>query len=99
MRQGRRYGKVHTARLGAGDLAGNPTLLEMQINAQSLAALLNRRAFPVICRLTASEDRKRMKTVRLRPTCSTSVLRMIQREYYQPTFSTGLRWSPTHAKK
>jgi TonB-dependent receptor len=24
---------------------------------------------------------------------------MIQREYYQPTFSAGLRWSPTHAKK
>jgi TonB-dependent receptor len=24
---------------------------------------------------------------------------MIQREYYQQTFSAGLRWSPTHAKK
>jgi TonB-dependent receptor len=24
---------------------------------------------------------------------------MIQREYYQPTYSAGLRWTPTHAKK
>jgi TonB-dependent receptor len=24
---------------------------------------------------------------------------MIQREYYQPTYSAGLRWNPTHARK